>query len=176
MRECKRDRCSAVESCVLHEWPPFEYVSAHSCEQERVCTRCNERDTRTAEHAWSGWTHTPGGGCEQRRRCLRCNEQEDRIAHIWDVWQYESPTSCRQVRFCRRCFSGKDARDPGVEDHQWSVPTRLDCTTSVRTCTRCGNEETIRSPDGQHVFGPWRRQPDGRMARRCTNCGEYWFR
>jgi len=177
-RHCQRSGCTKTEGQLVHQWKPFEYVAADSCEQKRDCARCGAQEGKTAAHHWLEWAFQNEGECNQERACSRCRTGETRMLHNWDVWQYESPTSCLQVRFCRRCSAGREEKAPKPEDHQWSEAQRIDCRVSEQRCMRCHTIESVRTdfPNERHDYEPWADQPDGRVGRRCVDCGNWEYR
>lgn len=83
-------KCTYVDYCcicgekldteTLHEWGEWEYFGKHSCEQHRVCSICEEEETRT-HHDWTKWTKNKNGS--QFRLCSHCGEEEFNIDGNW---------------------------------------------------------------------------------------------
>ena len=125
---------SRAFKCVLgfHQWSEWSTIS-NSCEQDRECRRCRQRETKAAVHDWEDWNYIPND-CEQERECRRCHQQETKAAvHDWEDWKYRS-NSCEQERECRRCHQ----RDTKTAVHDWDdwIPPE-DKIHETRRCKRC---------------------------------------
>ena len=69
-----------LDTKVLHEWGEWEYLHQNSCKQQRVCSLCGEKETRT-HHSWTTWSKNKNGS--QYRICSHCEEEEYNIDGNW---------------------------------------------------------------------------------------------
>lgn len=86
-----RNPCENVYRCDIcgrivnreteHDWDEWKYVSANSCDQERVCKRCGEKEVSYAGHDWSKYYKTPNGSLY--RICQHCHLREYDIKGKW---------------------------------------------------------------------------------------------
>lgn len=91
MHRNKQNPCEKVYRCDIcgrivnrkteHTWDEWKYVSANSCDQERVCKRCGEKEISYAQHDWSKYYKTPNGSLY--RICQHCHLREYDIKGKW---------------------------------------------------------------------------------------------
>jgi hypothetical protein len=117
-------RCEDKESTLLneilpqHQWNGWTANQDKSCEDIRVCARCDAIETRST-HRWGPYEYTMDGECIVARKCVKC-ETPDTVGalmrgfvsnatdgtvdplrvHRWDPWRFESGEI---VRLCTRC-------------------------------------------------------------------------
>jgi hypothetical protein len=141
------------------------------CEQERVCSRCPKRETRSVPHTFSE-AQTTLDKCQETRTCIRCGEiSTTPLPHQYGPWQYVNPSECYAVRFCTHC---------GIKDigwfHDWEEydGTGRDACKKMRRCRRCGEIEEVG--ELEHAWQLVREETDGRGFTRgwlyqCAFCG-----
>ena len=79
---------SSVEKCKSHKWGEYTTVKNATCtedgSQERVCTVCGEKQTKTikAAHTWGEWAKISDSTCavagKDQRECSVCHKTEQR--------------------------------------------------------------------------------------------------
>jgi hypothetical protein len=90
----------------------------------------------------SGEWSPPDDRCESGRVCDSCGKIETKEQHTWDAFDYLAADRCDQRRRCLRCGSTQSR-----VHHQWTGWRYRDeqqHSAQVRTCTRCGEEESTR--------------------------------
>ena len=145
-----------------HKFDEWKSVASDSCEETRVCKRCQHQQVRTISHRWQEWKYTSSDSCTQMSVCDRCGESTSRVLHSWGEWQYVDAKTCRQTRECSRCGKSEH-RISHLEGSSFSN----DAYCTATKCKRCGHIEGTR-----HEFGSWESLGQDLAARRtCTKCG-----
>ena len=158
-----------------HSWGDWTETKAATCtedgEQERVCSGCGEKQTKTikAAHKWGEWETISESTCavagSAKRVCSVCKAEETKELDLADHTY------------------AKDA--DGNDVVVWSQ--EADCNNAgagVKTCTVCGHEEAVTAQalghnfkvdaDGNIVFN-WTVAPSCEKAgvgtKHCERCG-----
>ena len=102
-----------------HQWEGWRYVQLPShdpgdlCRQERTCSCCHIRETRSVgTHVWGEWKYCGEDSCKQEQVCNRCQARREQESHMWGAWK--SIGDSRAQRICSRCHS-KEIRDNSLE-------------------------------------------------------------
>ena len=107
----KKYKCHYIKYCavcgetlateVSHKWEAWHYEREKSCSQKRVCSECDEVETRV-RHDWTKWSSNSNGS--SFRICNHCNKEEFNIDGKWhgfvfwdngkkDYWELKIETS-----------------------------------------------------------------------------------
>ena len=60
-----------------HQWSEWKYQAPDSCEQVRICNRCQTKETRQHSHTWGNWTDNKTHS-KKLRICARCKAEESK--------------------------------------------------------------------------------------------------
>ena len=63
---------------INHPWTDFKYTASDSYDQERTCTRCNQKGKRTAPHNWGEPEERDHVHDDYIYKCKRCKETDCR--------------------------------------------------------------------------------------------------
>ena len=199
---CGKTRQETSEA-LGHNWSEWEVTKAATCaedgEEARICTRCNEIETRVipaseGDHVWSEWEVTLEPTCttagEQSRICSKCNTVESKpipaLNHAYTSTVTEPTCSAAgyTTYTCSRCgntFTVTGAPALGHEWSEWEVTKAATCIATgeeARICTRCGEIETRSIARTEHSWSRWEvvipntYKTTGEEARICSVCGE----
>ena len=142
----------------LTEWSVItEVTCTTNGTQERHCTRCDYKQTRTIVakgHSYGLWNVTKKVGCitdgEQSRECSVCGNKETKTIAATGVHSYGS----------------------------WKVAKAATCTTTgakVRSCSECGAKETVIVQPTGHKYVESIVKPTytekGYTLHKCSECG-----
>ena len=142
----------------LTEWNVItEVTCTTNGTQERHCTRCDHKQTRTIVakgHSYGLWNVTKKVGCvtdgEQSRECSVCGNKETKTIAATGVHSYGS----------------------------WKVAKAATCTTAgtkVRSCSGCGAKETVIIQPTGHKYVESIVKPTytekGYTLHKCSACG-----
>ena len=142
----------------LTEWSVItEVTCTTNGTQERHCTRCDHKQTRTVVakgHSYGLWNVTKKVGCitdgEQSRECSVCGNKETKTIAATGVHSYGS----------------------------WKVAKAATCTTTgtkVRSCLECGAKETVILQPTGHKYVESTVKPTytekGYTLHKCSECG-----
>ena len=142
----------------LTEWSVItEVTCTTNGTQERHCTRCDYKQTRTVVakgHSYGLWNVTKKVGCitdgEQSRECSVCGNKETKTIAATGVHSYGS----------------------------WKVAKAATCTTTgtkVRSCLECGAKETVIIQPTGHKYVESIVKPTytekGYTLHKCSECG-----
>ena len=142
----------------LTEWSVItEVTCTTNGTQERHCTRCDYKQTRTVVakgHSYGLWNVTKKVGCitdgEQSRECSVCGNKETKTIAATGVHSYGS----------------------------WKVAKAATCTTTgtkVRSCSECGVKETVIIQPTGHKYVESTVKPTytekGYTLHKCSECG-----
>ena len=142
----------------LTEWSVItEVTCTTNGTQERHCTRCDYKQTRTVVakgHSYGLWNVTKKVGCitdgEQSRECSVCGNKETKAIAATGVHSYGS----------------------------WKVAKAATCTTTgtkVRSCSECGVKETVIIQPTGHKYVESIVKPTytekGYTLHKCSECG-----
>ena len=142
----------------LTEWSVItEVTCTTNGTQERHCTRCDYKQTRTIVakgHSYGLWNVTKKVGCitdgEQSRECSVCGNKETKTIAATGVHSYGS----------------------------WKVAKAATCTTTgtkVRSCLECGAKETVILQPTGHKYVESTVKPTytekGYTLHKCSECG-----
>ena len=142
----------------LTEWSVItEVTCTTNGTQERHCTRCDYKQTRTIVakgHSYGLWNVTKKVGCitdgEQSRECSVCGNKETKTIAATGVHSYGS----------------------------WKVAKAATCTTAgtkVRSCSECGAKETVIIQPTGHKYVESIVKPTytekGYTLHKCSECG-----
>ena len=142
----------------LTEWNVItEVTCTTNGTQERHCTRCDYKQTRTIVakgHSYGLWNVTKKVGCvtdgEQSRECSVCGNKETKTIAATGVHSYGS----------------------------WKVTKAATCTTTgtkVRSCSGCGAKETVIIQPTGHKYVESIVKPTytekGYTLHKCSECG-----
>ena len=142
----------------LTEWNVItEVTCTTNGTQERHCTRCDYKQTRTIVakgHSYGLWNVTKKVGCitdgEQSRECSVCGNKETKTIAATGVHSYGS----------------------------WKVAKAATCTTTgtkVRSCSECGVKETVILQPTGHKYVESIVKPTytekGYTLHKCSECG-----
>ncbi len=142
----------------LTEWSVItEVTCTTNGTQERHCTRCDYKQTRTVVakgHSYGLWNVTKKVGCitdgEQSRECSVCGNKETKTIAATGVHSYGS----------------------------WKVAKAATCTTTgtkVRSCLECGAKETVIIQPTGHKYVESTVKPTytekGYILHKCSECG-----
>ena len=142
----------------LTEWSVItEVTCTTNGTQERHCTRCDYKQTRTVVakgHSYGLWNVTKKVGCitdgEQSRECSVCGNKETKTIAATGVHSYGS----------------------------WKVAKAATCTTAgtkVRSCSECGAKETVIIQPTGHKYVESTVKPTytekGYTLHKCSECG-----
>ena len=142
----------------LTEWSVItEVTCTTNGTQERHCTRCDYKQTRTVVakgHSYGLWNVTKKVGCitdgEQSRECSVCGNKETKAIAATGVHSYGS----------------------------WKVAKAATCTTTgtkVRSCSECGVKETVIIQPTGHKYVESIVKPTytekGYILHKCSECG-----
>ena len=142
----------------LTEWSVItEVTCTTNGTQERHCTRCDYKQTRTVVakgHSYGLWNVTKKVGCitdgEQSRECSVCGNKETKAIAATGVHSYGS----------------------------WKVAKAATCTTTgtkVRSCSECGAKETVIIQPTGHKYVESTVKPTytekGYTLHKCSECG-----
>ena len=142
----------------LTEWSVItEVTCTTNGTQERHCTRCDYKQTRTVVakgHSYGLWNVTKKVGCitdgEQSRECSVCGNKETKTIAATGVHSYGS----------------------------WKVAKAATCTTTgtkVRSCSECGVKETVIIQPTGHKYVESIVKPTytekGYTLHKCSECG-----
>ena len=142
----------------LTEWSVItEVTCTTNGTQERHCTRCDYKQTRTVVakgHSYGLWNVTKKVGCitdgEQSRECSVCGNKETKTIAATGVHSYGS----------------------------WKVAKAATCTTAgtkVRSCLECGAKETVIIQPTGHKYVESTVKPTytekGYTLHKCSECG-----
>ena len=142
----------------LTEWSVItEVTCTTNGTQERHCTRCDYKQTRTVVakgHSYGLWNVTKKVGCitdgEQSRECSVCGNKETKAIAATGVHSYGS----------------------------WKVAKAATCTTTgtkVRSCSECGVKETVIIQPTGHKYVESTVKPTytekGYTLHKCSECG-----
>ncbi len=142
----------------LTEWSVItEVTCTTNGTQERHCTRCDYKQTRTVVakgHSYGLWNVTKKVGCitdgEQSRECSVCGNKETKTIAATGVHSYGS----------------------------WKVAKAATCTTTgtkVRSCSECGAKETVIIQPTGHKYVESTVKPTytekGYTLHKCSECG-----
>ena len=142
----------------LTEWSVItEVTCTTNGTQERHCTRCDYKQTRTVVakgHSYGLWNVTKKVGCitdgEQSRECSVCGNKETKTIAATGVHSYGS----------------------------WKVAKAATCTTTgtkVRSCSECGAKETVILQPTGHKYVESTVKPTytekGYTLHKCSECG-----
>ena len=142
----------------LTEWNVItEVTCTTNGTQERHCTRCDYKQTRTIVakgHSYGLWNVTKKVGCitdgEQSRECSVCGNKETKTIAATGVHSYGS----------------------------WKVAKAATCTTTgtkVRSCSECGVKETVILQPTGHKYVESTVKPTytekGYTLHKCSECG-----
>ena len=142
----------------LTEWSVItEVTCTTNGTQERHCTRCDYKQTRTIVakgHSYGLWNVTKKVGCitdgEQSRECSVCGNKETKAIAATGVHSYGS----------------------------WKVAKAATCTTTgtkVRSCLECGVKETVIIQPTGHKYVESIVKPTytekGYILHKCSECG-----
>ena len=142
----------------LTEWSVItEVTCTTNGTQERHCTRCDYKQTRTVVakgHSYGLWNVTKKVGCitdgEQSRECSVCGNKETKTIAATGVHSYGS----------------------------WKVAKAATCTTTgtkVRSCLECGAKETVILQPTGHKYVESTVKPTytekGYTLHKCSECG-----
>ena len=142
----------------LTEWNVItEVTCTTNGTQERHCTRCDYKQTRTIVakgHSYGLWNVTKKVGCitdgEQSRECSVCGNKETKTIAATGVHSYGS----------------------------WKVAKAATCTTTgtkVRSCSECGAKETVILQPTGHKYVESTVKPTytekGYTLHKCSECG-----
>ena len=142
----------------LTEWNVItEVTCTTNGTQERHCTRCDHKQTRTIVakgHSYGLWNVTKKVGCvtdgEQSRECSVCGNKETKTIAATGVHSYGS----------------------------WKVAKAATCTTTgtkVRSCSGCGAKETVIIQPTGHKYVESIVKPTytekGYTLHKCSACG-----
>ena len=142
----------------LTEWSVItEVTCTTNGTQERHCTRCDYKQTRTVVakgHSYGLWNVTKKVGCitdgEQSRECSVCGNKETKTIAATGVHSYGS----------------------------WKVAKAATCTTTgtkVRSCLECGAKETVIIQPTGHKYVESTVKPTytekGYTLHKCSECG-----
>ena len=142
----------------LTEWSVItEVTCTTNGTQERHCTRCDYKQTRTIVakgHSYGLWNVTKKVGCitdgEQSRECSVCGNKETKTIAATGVHSYGS----------------------------WKVAKAATCTTTgtkVRSCSECGAKETVILQPTGHKYVESTVKPTytekGYTLHKCSECG-----
>ena len=142
----------------LTEWSVItEVTCTTNGTQERHCTRCDYKQTRTIVakgHSYGLWNVTKKVGCitdgEQSRECSVCGNKETKTIAATGVHSYGS----------------------------WKVAKAATCTTAgtkVRSCLECGAKETVILQPTGHKYVESTVKPTytekGYTLHKCSECG-----
>ena len=142
----------------LTEWSVItEVTCTTNGTQERHCTRCDYKQTRTVVakgHSYGLWNVTKKVGCitdgEQSRECSVCGNKETKTIAATGVHSY------------------------GI----WKVTKAATCTTTgtkVRSCSGCGAKETVIIQPTGHKYVESTVKPTytekGYTLHKCSECG-----
>ena len=142
----------------LTEWSVItEVTCTTNGTQERHCTRCDYKQTRTIVakgHSYGLWNVTKKVGCitdgEQSRECSVCGNKETKTIAATGVHSYGS----------------------------WKVAKAATCTTTgtkVRSCSECGAKETVIIQPTGHKYVESIVKPTytekGYTLHKCSECG-----
>ena len=142
----------------LTEWSVItEVTCTTNGTQERHCTRCDYKQTRTIVakgHSYGLWNVTKKVGCitdgEQSRECSVCGNKETKTIAATGVHSYGS----------------------------WKVAKASTCTTTgtkVRSCSECGAKETVIIQPKGHKYVESTVKPTytekGYTLHKCSECG-----
>ena len=142
----------------LTEWSVItEVTCTTNGTQERHCTRCDYKQTRTVVakgHSYGLWNVTKKVGCitdgEQSRECSVCGNKETKTIAATGVHSYGS----------------------------WKVAKAATCTTTgtkVRSCSECGVKETVIIQPTGHKYVESIVKPTytekGYILHKCSECG-----
>lgn len=202
---CQDDKCDAFYNELIpnkggHKWSDWAVTDPGDCqhkiEQERICSVCDEVETRHTEfgaHPWGAWTLFKQGDCInktiEKRICPLCDAEETRETeygnHSWGEWKLLQKGDCKnkavEVRVCSIC-GGEETRETVLGDHIWSdweVIRESNCQTTLlekRYCTVCLKEETREGGLGDHIWDETiTKEPtcteNGAGTKHCTVCG-----
>lgn len=119
---------------LFHKWNSWEETDT-PCKQKRVCSKCNEFETRIV-HDFGEWEYKDAHTCIRVRSCRRCGKMEEgKEKHDMGEWSYASKDSCTQIKKCFHC--GK--REISYDKHQfseWEYMDNISCI-AIRYCKRC---------------------------------------
>ena len=142
----------------LTEWSVItEVTCTTNGTQERHCTRCDYKQTRTVVakgHSYGLWNVSKKVGCitdgEQSRECSVCGNKETKTIAATGVHSYGS----------------------------WKVAKAATCTTTgtkVRSCLECGAKETVIIQPTGHKYVESTVKPTytekGYILHKCSECG-----
>ena len=142
----------------LTEWSVItEVTCTTNGTQERHCTRCDYKQTRTIVakgHSYGLWNVTKKVGCitdgEQSRECSVCGNKETKTIAATGVHSYGS----------------------------WKIAKAATCTTAgtkVRSCLECGAKETVILQPTGHKYVESTVKPTytekGYTLHKCSECG-----
>ena len=142
----------------LTEWSVItEVTCTTNGTQERHCTRCDHKQTRTIVakgHSYGLWNVTKKVGCitdgEQSRECSVCGNKETKTIAATGVHSYG----------------------------RWKVAKAATCTTTgtkVRSCLECGAKETVILQPTGHKYVESIVKPTytekGYILHKCSECG-----
>ena len=145
----------------LTEWSVItEVTCTTNGTQERHCTRCDYKQTRTIVakgHSYGLWNVTKKVGCitdgEQSRECSVCGNKETKTIAATGVHSYGS----------------------------WKVAKAATCTTTgtkVRSCSECGAKETVIIQPTGHKYVESTVKPTytekGYTLHKCSECGTFY--
>ena len=146
--------------------------------ENRVCTRCGEKEPGCENHTFGDWVITKNATCvaegSKKRTCAVCGvEQVETIpatgVHTYGNWVVTKQATCTvsgsQTRTCTVCGVKQVEKTPIEHTYgDWVITKPATCTVSgsqTRTCTVCGAKEVLRIVPLGHTF----------INNKCTVCG-----
>ncbi len=193
--------CLALTSCggCEHTWGEWEATGEATCTgtpEKRVCSACQEEETRTntdaVAHSFGEWEAAGEAACAgtpEKRVCSACQAEETRtnaaiVAHTWGEWEATGEPTCdgtAEKRVCSACQAEESRVNGDSTAHSfgaWVATGAATCagTPEKRVCSACQAEETRTNADAvAHSFGAWTANgaatctgtPEKRV---CANC------
>lgn len=169
VREC--EDCGYIEE-MAHDWQPWEYANAGSCEQVQIRQNCgNENSHRQTVHTMGAWNYESDTSCHGESICVRCGHKEGgEEKHIYpDAWVTSSTDPCEQEIICQRC--GKKGKRTSHDWGEWEYFSEHGCE-QLRQCQVCSVMEnrvahawvTERE---YHIDGMYGDFTDHQQCKRC---------
>lgn len=164
------------------------------------CTVCGSFYTETTEktgHDYRQTNHVEADCVSDGAdtyTCFKCSDTYDTVipatGHSADSWEITKPATDleegQKIRRCTLCGNILEtqiiSRLPHICEHTYQVTSSSDATctetgTTVKTCSICGDTETVLTPATGHTEGDWKTDSpatcttDGSKHTECTNCG-----
>ncbi len=171
-----------------HSFGEWTEIVAQTCTgkgtEERVCTRCGEKETREIDPLGHNYVETvTAPTCTDQgfttHTCSRCEDlfvdtYVDVLGHDYGDWTETAAPTCTakgaEERVCARCGE-KETRETDALGHSYvetvTAPTCTEQGFTTHTCSRCGDAYVDTYVDALgHDFGA-----DGN-AEKCARCGE----